>query len=215
MVVIHGCETLCGVVCEEKGGVPSTSFLVPPRTNIPPHPHKTTDNLMPIIPLGPPCRVWHFDCTAPPTTSSVKPINMHVVRSGVCHAVRYWWVLDLGGGVVLSTAPADVVAPGVDHALTSIDCETPFGMTSDQWAPQQVTLQEEEVEQQQGKEEQQGKDQQQGKGQQLQYHNAPNPQLQWLPQSVSVCVGTMLRMVAHHNCIDMGFHIEVGGVGVC
>ena len=56
-------------------------------------------------PLSEPQEVWHFDFRDPPVSSERKQVDLTFTAEGHFSAVRFWYSLDLGSGVHLSTAP--------------------------------------------------------------------------------------------------------------
>jgi hypothetical protein len=50
-------------------------------------------------------QVFEFDLRTPPQGEKVAPVNFDVVRSGTCHAVAYWYELQMDEDTVISTAP--------------------------------------------------------------------------------------------------------------
>ena len=56
-------------------------------------------------PLSAAQEVWHFDFRGPPVCGERRQLDLAFTADGHFNAVRFWFTLDLGSGVTLSTAP--------------------------------------------------------------------------------------------------------------
>ena len=63
-----------------------------------------------VVALSEPLLAWHFDMLAPPEESDTKVLDLAFTAAGRFNAVRFWFDLHLGGGVVLSSRPGSAVA---------------------------------------------------------------------------------------------------------
>ena len=61
-------------------------------------------------PLSEAAEAWHFSMAAPPADAESKTLDVTFTAGGRFNAVVFWFQLDLGGGITLSTGPQAVGA---------------------------------------------------------------------------------------------------------
>ena len=61
-------------------------------------------------PLSQPQEAWHFVMASPPQDAETKTLDVTFSADGRLNAIVFWFELDLGGGVRLSTGPEAVSA---------------------------------------------------------------------------------------------------------
>lgn len=62
------------------------------------------DNLF--RPLSKPLEAWHFDLGSPPQESARRTLDVEFTASGRFNAVVFWFELQLGPGIQISTRPS-------------------------------------------------------------------------------------------------------------
>lgn len=68
-------------------------------------------------PLSRPQEAWHFVMAAPPEDAESKTLDVTFTASGRLNAVVFWFELDLGSGIKLSTGPQATAAGAADLLL--------------------------------------------------------------------------------------------------
>ena len=71
-------------------------------------------------PLSEPQEAWHFVMASPPQDAETKTLDVTFSAGGRLNAIVFWFKLDLGSGVRLSTGPQAVSAGG--HMMPDASC---------------------------------------------------------------------------------------------
>jgi hypothetical protein len=61
-------------------------------------------------PLSEPQEAWHFVMASPPQDAETKTLDVTFTADGRLNAIVFWFELDLGSGIRLSTGPEAVLA---------------------------------------------------------------------------------------------------------
>jgi hypothetical protein len=61
-------------------------------------------------PLSQPQEAWHFVMASPPQDAETKTLDVTFTADGRLNAIVFWFELDLGSGIRLSTGPEAVSA---------------------------------------------------------------------------------------------------------